>query len=245
MFRRLWAGPRGPATNRLSFTYRLWPRQQSHQSFFTRRAPAAHRSRPHQSQPRILQAAQRGIYGSIFMSIAMLVTDKSLDYSERQELALKTVYDIITEADEEKKIKRYWETGLQLLAQYSGAEIEHHGRLHPDPEAGWSDEELVTWLMSAPDPDYPGWTFVLCQALLRDPSPAEVYIALHGNRATDATEALLPAFEEFASARDGPVRGVVLLMQPDGDWKSVYFDGKRWINVVYLEWQTPATLGYE
>lgn len=179
------------------------------------------------------------------MSIAMLVTDTTLDYKERQELALKTVYDIITELDEKKKLKRYWETGLQLLGLYSGAEIQHHGHLQPDPQAGWRDDELETWLLSTPDPDYPGWTFVFCQALLHDLDPSDVYIAQHGNRATDATEALLPAFEDFARDRDGPVRGVILLMQPNGDWKSVYFDGKRWINVVYLEWQTPATLGYE
>ncbi|OTA66093.1 hypothetical protein K449DRAFT_392022 [Hypoxylon sp. EC38] len=249
MFRRFWAGPRGPAaTTARLFSFRLWSPRQSYQSFFARQKAARPElgPRPHQSQSRILRAAaQQGIYGSIFMSIAMLVTDTTLDYKERQELALKTVYDIITELDEKTKLKRYWETGLHLLGLYSGAEIQHHGRLQTDPQAGWRDDELETWLLSTPDPDYPGWTFVFCQALLHDLDPEEVYIAQHGNRATDATEALLPAFEDFARDRDGPVRGVILLMQPNGDWKSVYFDGKRWINVVYLEWQTPATLGYE
>ncbi|OTB02059.1 hypothetical protein M426DRAFT_25070 [Hypoxylon sp. CI-4A] len=180
------------------------------------------------------------------MSIAMLVTDTSIDYRERQEIALKTVYDIILEADEATKVQRYWDTGLSLLHKYSAAEIQDHGSLSPDPELGWREDELETRLMTTPDPDYPRSTFVFCQAVLYDHEPDDsVYVAQHGNRATDATEALLPAFEAFVERCDGPVRGVILLMQPNGDWKSVYFDGKRWINVVYLEWQTPATLGYE
>lgn len=179
------------------------------------------------------------------MSIAMLVTDENMSYPERQELALKTVYNIIFEQDEEAKLKRYWETGRWLLATYSGTEVQDHGYLQAAPDSGWGDDDLEARLMTTPDPDFPGTTFIFCQAVLYDFEPSEVYIAQHGNRATDAAEAMLSAFESFARHQEGPVRGVILLMQPNGDWKSLYFDGKRWINVVYLEWQTPATLGYE
>lgn len=179
------------------------------------------------------------------MSVALLVTDTTLDIRERQALALKTVYDIINEKDEATKLKRYWDTGLWLLEIYSGAEVEHHGPLPPVKDSGWTDDELETRLMTAPDPDFEG-TFVFCQALLFvEEEETDVYLAQNGNRVTDATEALLPTFEAFARDCGGPVRGVILLVQPDGDWKSVYFDGKRWINVVYLEWQTPASLGFE
>ncbi|KAI0380472.1 hypothetical protein F5Y04DRAFT_257453 [Hypomontagnella monticulosa] len=248
MLRRLWAGPRGSATT-TKFSSRFWRPQQTNRSFFTppptrtQQGPRTRQSR--QSQSRILHASHAGIYGSICMSVAMLVTDTTLDFRERQALALKTVYDIVNERDEATKLKRYWDTGLWLLGIYSGAEIEHHGPLRPVKNSGWTEDELETRLMTTPDPDFDG-TFVFCQALLFDDyRDTDVYVAQNGNRVTDATEALLPTFEAFAKECRGPVRGVILLVQPDGDWKSVYYDGKRWINIVYLEWQTPASLGYE
>ncbi|KAI1136484.1 hypothetical protein F5Y05DRAFT_405387 [Hypoxylon sp. FL0543] len=235
MFRRLWAGLQGPATSRVGVILRPGPRHQTYQSFFTRRAARSELGlRTPQSQHRILEA---GVYGLIFMSVAMLVTDTSMSYRERRDLALKTIFDIVREEDEPTKVRRYCETGLQLLGRYSGAEIQHHGPLRPDPEAGWRDDELVTWLMSTPDPDYPGWTFVLCQALLLDPYPEEVYITQHGNRCADASQALMPAFDDFARDYGGPVRGVLLMMQQNGDGQSLYFDGKRWINIAYIELQ--------
>lgn len=179
------------------------------------------------------------------MSIVMLVTDESIDYQTRQDLAFATVYNIMHEPDHKTKIARYWATGQFMLASYSGSEIQVHGKLRPDPASGWTDDELEAVVLTAPDPDWPDGTLVFCQAVLHDPDPDAVYIAEHGNRATDAAEALLAQVEEFARDHGGPVRGGLLLMQPNGDWKSLYWDSKRWINVVYLEWQTAASMGFE
>lgn len=178
------------------------------------------------------------------MSIGMLVTDTSLDFSERKRLAMKAVYGIIMEEDLQVMLLRYWSTGDWLLRLYSGAAVTHHGRLRPAAESGWSDDELDARLMSTPDPDFPGSTFLLCQAVLydREQDESEVYVSEFGSRSADATEALLASFEAFAKECKEPVRGVLLLMESDGGWRSIYFDGKRWINVLYLEWQTAANL---
>ncbi|KAI1773234.1 hypothetical protein F4818DRAFT_121283 [Hypoxylon cercidicola] len=231
------AGPRGStafAKTRLS-----WPR--SRQSFFSHHV-AIPRGGPRARPSRVLRASQSGIYGTVFMSIVMLVTDASMDYGARQDLAFSIVHSIMHERDPEVQLLTYWATGQWMLAGYAGADVEVHGRLRAP---GWADDELEAVVMTAPDPEWRGGTLVVCQAVLFDPDPDDVYVAEHGNRATDAAEALLVKVEEFARGHGGPVRGGILLMQPNGDWKSVYFDGKRWINVVYLEWQTAASMGFE
>ncbi|KAI0179873.1 hypothetical protein GGR52DRAFT_216180 [Hypoxylon sp. FL1284] len=198
---------------------------------------------------RTLRAAASGIYGTIFMSIVMLVADESMSYQSRQALALSSVYDIMQERDPDEKIRRYWATGRAALEAYAAAggpdDVVVCGAVRPDPRAGWADDEIDAVVMTAPDPEWPGGTLVFCQAVLFDMEPDAIYVAEHGNRATDAAEALLVTVEEFARDLGGPVRGGLLIMQPSGDWKSLYFDGKRWINVVYLEWQTAASMGLE
>ncbi|KAI1760174.1 hypothetical protein GGR53DRAFT_470587 [Hypoxylon sp. FL1150] len=257
MFRRfwqIWAGPRGSAASSAIARTRLsnfgaWPLRQSRQSSFFTHKVTFPRHGPRTRRPghgrAVLSASQSGIYGTVFMSIVMLVTDESMDYRTRQDLAFAIVHNIMGEADYTNKIARYWATGQLILASYSGSDIKVHGRLRPDPASGWTDDELEAVVMTAPDPDWPDGTLVFCQAVLFDPDPDAVYIAEHGNRATDAAEALLTKVEEFAKDHGGPVRGALLLMQPNGDWKSLYWDSKRWINVVYLEWQTAASMGFE
>ncbi|XXH01834.1 hypothetical protein Hte_008196 [Hypoxylon texense] len=287
LWQQSWAGPRGSTAassvfpkTRSSFGS-TWPARQSRQSsFFThnthnithkvafpRHGPRTRhpgqqqgRRRYHHYHHHVLRAGPSGIYGTIFMSIVLLVTDPTMDWQARQEAALATVYGIMYEPDEAVKIGRFWRTGLELLGAYAGiaaAEIRVYdprrqlGSTSSSSSAlgalpGWPDDELAWVVCTAPDPEWPGGTLVLCQAVLFDPpDPDAVYVAEHGNRATDASEALLVKVEEFARGLGGPVRGGILLMQPNGDWKSVYFDGKRWINVVYLEWQTAASMGLE
>ncbi|KAH9993452.1 hypothetical protein F4779DRAFT_608685 [Xylariaceae sp. FL0662B] len=237
MFRRFWAGPRCPAS-KICFSFR--PRSQLRR-LLTQRAAIPRRSTwSRQTHSKILSAR---VYGSIFLSIGLLVTNEALDWEVRRNLAVSIVQEITLEPDMAKKLQRYWELGPWLLQLYSGAEAEDHGPLPLDTDTEFAEDELQTELLTVADPERPGGTFILCQGLLAEKDEDEVYVAVHGNRLTDVTEALLSSFETFAKDY-GSARGVVLLMQPNGDWKSVYFDGRRWINVVYLEWQTPTSMGF-
>ncbi|KAI4861030.1 hypothetical protein F4820DRAFT_82301 [Hypoxylon rubiginosum] len=259
MLRRLsqfWAGPRAAAKvcPKAKSPFGTWPPRQSRQSSFFTHKVTFPRHGPRTRQPgygrRVLRASPSGIYGTIFMSIVMLVPADSMDYQTRREVAFATFYHVMNAPDEKTKVLRFWVTGLELFARYAGAadaaEVDRTRWLvELDPASGWTRDDLQATVVTAPDPERPGGTLVFCQAVLYDPDPGTVYVAEHGNRATDAAEDLLVKVEEFARELGGPVRGGILLMQPNGDWKNVYFDGKRWINVVYLEWQTAASMGFE
>jgi hypothetical protein len=172
------------------------------------------------------------------------VLNEALDWETRCALAVDMVQSITLEDDVEERSRKFYATGESLLVAYSGAEIEHHeGAIRLRADDGWGDN-LETRILTAPDPDFEGGTLVLGLATLRDPGK-ETYFAVHGNRITDATESVLSEMEVFASTLPASprVRGALLLLDQNGDWKCVYWDGKRWINIVYLEWQTAGSMG--
>ncbi|KAI8626247.1 hypothetical protein F5Y19DRAFT_447692 [Xylariaceae sp. FL1651] len=249
MLRRLWAGSRAPAHNLTSSLCRS-PQQflfrQVHfspRSRILRHGPQNNHHHHHQWGKSSRQLHAR-IYGSVYTSIGFLVLNEALDWEVRRNLGIETVQNITLEADSARKWRKFYETGESLLAAYSGAEVEHHeGAIRFREEAGWGDE-LETRVLTAPDPEVEGGTLVLCLSVLRDPEE-EIYFSEHGNRLTDATMTVLPEVEAFARALPASpkVRGAMILLQQDGDWKSLYYDGTRWINIVYLEWQTAESMG--
>ncbi|CAJ2508988.1 Uu.00g140140.m01.CDS01 [Anthostomella pinea] len=245
MLRRLWAGSRVPARSLSSNIGRQLHSPPTGRSRISQHEIPRHGPRTHTNH-RPSKLLQAGIYGSIYTSIGFLVLNEALDWPTRKAIGVETVQSITLEEDEEIKCARFWETGQSLFEAYTGCEeVEHHGpvRLLGDPDQGWlHDDVLQTRTMTAPDPEKPGGTIFLFLGVLLDPE--DVYITEYGNRLTDATEAILPALEEFARERKVG-RGVFVLLENggEGNWKSVYFDGTRWINVVYLEWQTAESLG--
>ncbi|KAI2616854.1 hypothetical protein GGR54DRAFT_224380 [Hypoxylon sp. NC1633] len=229
MFRRLWAGSRAPAA---SFSCRPWLRWQSRRRpFFSQRTAFLHRSsRPRQSRTRALlyaSAQSTGIYGTIFISFAMLVTDDSL-----WKLTLDVWMAIDKEKDMATKIERYWKMGRGLLETYSGAQVEDHGRMPPEPGAVLGENgELHMRLMTAPDPDFAGGTVFLFQAVVFGCVDAELSV---GETLHNTTVAALPMLNAFATGLGRPARGVTMVYMPNENdpCKVLYFDGKRWINVV-------------
>ncbi|KAH9904512.1 hypothetical protein F4778DRAFT_780486 [Xylariomycetidae sp. FL2044] len=253
MFRRLCAGSRAPAARFLSSTL---PRQAHSRAVISREAvtPAkrprpllpSRRIRDQQEQRRKLLGAR--IYGTVWISIGMLVMDESLDWRTRIGIGIQVVQNITLEQDHPTRLKQFWDTGHWLLHQYGGTDVEHHGALRLPADSGFSSpDELETRLLTVPDPDIPGGTVILCLAAFLGPDEedTEIYVSEHGNRLTDAAEAMLPAFEKFAAETypSSPTRGAILVLQQNSDWKSVYWDGHRWINLVYLEWQTAESMG--
>ncbi|KAI1323363.1 hypothetical protein F5Y16DRAFT_348270 [Xylariaceae sp. FL0255] len=260
MLRRLWTGSRAPAH---SFTSGLskgpqsaLPRRPLHT--FTRPRIPPHGERRnyhhhHQHQqnghkgPQVLQ--KTGIYCSVYTSIGYLVLNEDLDWHERLDLAIDKVQDVTLEPDFEKKWTKFIDLGHSLLDKFSGAEIEEHqGEIRLRDDSGWggSNDQLRTRLYTAPDPDVEGGVLVLCLGILKDLDDTETYLSGGGgNRLTDCTEAIIPEMEYFARRLpESPrVRGAMIVLQEDGDWKSLYWDGKRWINIVYLEWQTAESMG--
>ncbi|KAI0537461.1 hypothetical protein GGR58DRAFT_471662 [Xylaria digitata] len=251
MLRQLGLGCRNPAQSLTSRLFRSsqqssLPRQRHFfsQSRIPRRASRANHHRQHGN------SRQRGnsrrqlharIYGSIYTSIGFLVLNDALDWDARRALAVETVQYITMEREVKEKWRKFYETGQSLLAAYSGNDVEYLKDAIRVP----SDlDYLEVKIFRASDPDVEGGTMLLCLAALEDPE-GDTYIPANGNRLTDATDALVPEIEALASTLPASprVRGVMVLLQQDGDWKSLYWDGKRWINVVYLEWQTAESMG--
>ncbi|KAI1075945.1 hypothetical protein F5B20DRAFT_557629 [Whalleya microplaca] len=231
MFRRFWAGPRCPAFN---FPAYFRPRPQSQPCFTHRLAGPRHGPRGHTPQPKVLKA---GIYGTIYISIALLMTNESLDWETRSRIAIDEVEKVMSAQDTETKTKRYWELAPRLLKRWSGAKVVRHDRLRGvDPESPW---QVEIRMMTTKDPDKPGGTFVLCQGLIVDPANPNAYFWDFRK----VTEPLLPAFETFAKKYGPDTRGALLIYQPNGGFQTVYFDGKRAFNVAFLEWQTAASIG--
>jgi hypothetical protein len=179
------------------------------------------------------------------MSIGFLVLNEGLDWDTRRSMGVDTVQWITLESDTQRKWDKFYETGESLLAAYSEAEeVEYH------TVCVRFDKTLEARILTAPDPEVEGGTLILCLGTLRDPAEdedQETYFSEHGNRLTDATEAMLPEIEALARSLPASpkVRGAMLLLSQDGDWKSLYWDGRRWINIIFLEWQTAESMGLD
>ncbi|TGJ84568.1 hypothetical protein E0Z10_g4183 [Xylaria hypoxylon] len=246
MLRQLGVGCRNPAhslTSRLFRSPQLpsslsWQQRLFSQSKIPRHGPRTNHYRQNGNGTRQLQAR---IYGSIYTSIGFLVLNEALDWDVRRAMGVETVENIALEKDANEMWRKFEETGQSLLAAYTGADVEYHEDAIRVPSDVDSVEAKV---FTAPDPDVEGGIMLLCLAELKDPE-GDTYFASNGNRLTDVTDSLAPKVEAFASSLEASpkVRGVMLLLQQDGDWKSLYWDGKRWLNVVYLEWQTAESMG--
>ncbi|KAJ8108841.1 hypothetical protein ONZ43_g6304 [Nemania bipapillata] len=188
--------------------------------------------------PRQLQAG--GISAIIYMSIACLVLDESRDWASRRSVGIQVVDLVLQEKDETQKRVNFFALGWDLLRRYSCGDIEHHpDAIRITDEEGWVNGFEIT-VLTAPDPDVKNGTFVLCLGMEKSPQPGEDnHIPACHESLTDATFTLIPQVEVFAHGLEGSpsVRGAMLLLRRDNSWKSVYWDGKRWINIVFLEWR--------
>lgn len=215
----------------------------------SKQRPSQHRSRHGASpKPTILRAH---IYGTLFLSIALLVPDESLTWDARCELGIKTVQDIVRQDTYAQKKHEFIMTGAALLALYSGGgadDVQVHEAPLAVTAASQMEGQLQNLVLTAPDPEVEGGTLVLCQSVFVDDHEPDFYVSTHGSMNNDAAEALIPPFEEFArklqAAGGGPVRGAMLVLQASGDWKCIYWDGKRWFNLIFLEWQTAESMGF-
>ncbi|KAK8040983.1 hypothetical protein PG994_013990 [Apiospora phragmitis] len=197
-------------------------------------------------KPTILRAH---IYGTLFLSIALLVPDESLSWDERSELGIKTVQDVTSPASYAEKKAEFMKTGAALLSMFSGGGsevVQVHEPLAATAESQLDGGQLENWVMTAPDPEVAGGTLVVCQSVFAADDEPDFYVSTHGSMNNDAAEALIPAFEAFAATLRprGPVRGAMMLIQASGDWKCIYWDGKRWFNLIFLEWQTAESMGF-
>ncbi|KAK6849310.1 hypothetical protein PG995_013143 [Apiospora arundinis] len=199
------------------------------------------------ARPTVLKAH---VYGTLFLSIALLVTDESIDWDRRIELGIDMVQNVTSPPTYAGKKLEFEIVGAGLLSLFSGAgpdTLQLHEGLTATAESQMADQ-LENWVMTAPDPDVEGGTLILCQSVFVGEDEPDFYVSTHGSMNNDAAEALMPPFEEFAAtlkAKGGPVRGALLLLQASGDWKCIYWDGKRWFNLIFLEWQTAESMGFE
>ncbi|KAI0127583.1 hypothetical protein BJ170DRAFT_683418 [Xylariales sp. AK1849] len=239
MFRRLGSGirwrapqsPLGPQT---------WNRSTQIPSFTQR---AFHQSSRPGHDRQTHKTLRAGVLRSaFFMSAALLLFDPNLDWNARRQTAIDLVQSVTMEEDIDVKLKNYWEIGPWLLEHYCEKPVTQHGSLPLGPDSEWRDQ-IETRVFSAPDPDDPEKTFVVCQVCFKDRNEPEFYVSIHGNLLTDVTEDILPAFEEVGKAQ-GINRGAILVLSPSDEWKSVYFDGNRYISVGFLEWQTAELMGF-
>ncbi|KAI1111176.1 hypothetical protein F5Y14DRAFT_454330 [Nemania sp. NC0429] len=185
--------------------------------------------------PRRLHA---GIYGMILVPIEYMVLDETLDMEARRHKALITINAIEEEKNVAARWRKFYETGEAVLAAFSGAEVEsHEGAVRVPAGSSWAVNADRVRVLTTPDPDVEGGTFLVCLVLMG--KTKDVYIATHvdSNPTTDIALDMIPGVEAFArSLPESPkVRGAMVVLQdPIGDFKSLYWDGKRWINIVFI-----------
>lgn len=181
------------------------------------------------------------IYGTVYLSIALLVTDEKLDWSTRQNVGIEAVQEITHAESHEEQLERFWALGPALLKAHSGRDAVLHEPIRPTEDSGLADD-LSVRVMTVPDPESPGKNLALCQAAFVEGEEPEFYVATHSDRMSDAAHSLFPEFEKFAKDHHA-TKGALLIIHPDGNWYCLYYDGARWLNMIFLEWQTAASMG--
>ncbi|KAI0104665.1 hypothetical protein GGR51DRAFT_521676 [Nemania sp. FL0031] len=240
--RARWAGLRGPVYS-LAPVLRRFPRPhviekwRFSQSRILRYCAGAHDSRrwglkgPVQLQARI--------YGTVFMSIGLLVLNEELDWKTRVSQAVRVVHDITSKENASDKFRKCFFTWAELLAAYSGEVLGLYSCPILDG-SGWGSE-LQLDILTTSDPEVEGGALVLGVAFVWD-------WALHNHPENggldDAVLTLIPEVEKVAnSLPESPkVRGGLVILEHTGEWKSFYWDGKRWIKILFLEWQSPESI---
>ncbi|KAI1848614.1 hypothetical protein JX266_005473 [Neoarthrinium moseri] len=241
MFRGLWKGWRSLPSAQARFN--STPNQSQFRANVIRllRNNGA-RSLAARPRPKNSSVLYANIYGSIYLSIALLVTDDSLDWLTRRHAGVEAVQEITLAKDFATKTKNFWALGPALLHAYSGKDVEHHEGLQPTEESGMVDE-LEVRLMTVPDPDDSDTTLFLCQATFKSEAEPEFYVATRSNRMEDAAYSLMPSVDKV-NQQHLAARGLLLLLYPDGSFHCLYYDGRRWLNLLFLEWQTAESMGF-
>ncbi|KAI1353643.1 hypothetical protein F5Y01DRAFT_275770 [Xylaria sp. FL0043] len=213
-----------------------WQRHFFSQPGIPRHGPRTHQYRQHGSSSRHLHA---GIHCSIFTSIGALALSGETDWEVARARAIRLIGHIILEKDPEER----WHTLCMMiawsLASFCETDFDHLGyHNHPIRVPAF----VQTTIMTAPDPEVEGGTLVVCVGMIEDIE--DTYLIENGDRLTDLAQTSIPQVEAFASKLEASpkVRGAMVLLDPGGNWKSLYWDGRRWINVVFLEWQTPESM---
>ncbi|KAI0516972.1 hypothetical protein F5B22DRAFT_139605 [Xylaria bambusicola] len=217
-----------------------WQRHFFSQPRIPRHNPRTNQHRYHGSKPKQLHARVFSTYCTIYVSIMALVIDDRLDWRQRRGIGIHVIQDVIGEEDPEEMRRKFYELGLTVFHSFVKSDISEY------LDIGFGNNSAASAkLYSAPDPEVEGGTFLLYLVAL-DSSSEHTHIVESGNRVTDIAEDLIPNVEKVASvlAESGRVRGAMVLLEEDGSWKSIYWDGKRWINVVFLEWQTPESMAF-
>ncbi|KAI1421225.1 hypothetical protein F5Y12DRAFT_39749 [Xylaria sp. FL1777] len=244
MLRQLWAWCRNPRYSLTSSLTRsshpqpglAWQRHFFSPSGIARRAPRFHQYHQNGSRSRQLRAH---IHTSIYMSITALVLNDAMDIDFGRAMCIRLILKIADEKDPDQKWRIFCETIQQLLSRFSDSQLECHEGAIRVPSF------LETRLLTAPDPEVEGGTLVVFLGMVKD-AGNDPYLIDNGRWITNVALTILPEIEAFASGLESSpkVRGVALLLEPDGSWKSLYWDGKRWMNVLFLEWQDSETLSY-
>ncbi|KAI0404693.1 hypothetical protein F4802DRAFT_565955 [Xylaria palmicola] len=241
MLRQLWSGGRNPARTLAngrhlgSFCRPSQLRQSpSCQRHFLSRAnirppsPQTNNYRQDGEGPPLLHG---GIHGTVILSLCFFLLNYKPEYYDSHIIQGENyVYNIARERDPEKRTKKLYEVGDYLLSALG--EVENHGRPFSVPEEGDVDFRVLT----APNPRVKGGKTLLCLVPLRSLGD-QTRLDASGNRFKDVSEAMIPKIEAFAGRWPGS-RGAMLILDETGDWMTLLWDGKKWLNIAFLEWQS-------
>ncbi|KAI1131394.1 hypothetical protein F5Y10DRAFT_233582 [Nemania abortiva] len=249
MLRQLWAACRNPARSLTSSLLRSSQPQRSlpwQQHFFSQSRIPRHGPRTpsdYRQSAKGRQRLQAHIRGTIYVSIAFLIVNDALDWGTRRRIGVEKMHEILYAENTKKMAFKFWATGYALLGMYSGGEVDQDTFYGP-ADAGWGEREIQGIRMIAPDPDDEGGVLLLC-VLMVFPPDEDTYLPEH-SRLTDAALVTIPEFEALARGlpESPKVRGGMVLLEETGDWKCLYWDGKRWINLIFIEWQSAESMGF-
>ncbi|KAJ3554590.1 hypothetical protein NPX13_g10575 [Xylaria arbuscula] len=184
--------------------------------------------------------AGNGIHCTIYLSIAAVTIWGDMDWRLARMAGIDCVQHVTGQETWDDMKREFFRMGRVLLAELAvGTEITEIVCTPEDPH--FFDCKVY----SVPDKEVEGGTFMLYLVALNEETD-ETHVIEHGNRVTDVATSLIPQFEAMAKTcnEKSRLRGAMVLLEEDGSWKSLYWDGIRWVNLVFFEWQTPDSLAY-
>lgn len=172
-----------------------------------------------------------------------MVFNEELDWESRCLIAIGAVQTILKEKDVAARWSRFSKECEAILGAYSGGDVEdHEGAVRIPDDVYWKGSHGKVRILTAPDPELEGGILLLCLVFALDDSKEDVYITSHesSNYVTDVALDMIPEVEAFARSLPASPRvrgGMVVLDSASSNWKTLFWDGRRWINLVYLEFQ--------
>jgi hypothetical protein len=135
------------------------------------------------------------------------------------------------------RIQKFCSLGREFLEEYAGRKSTCHddlcSHLELEGKRRFTPDQILARVLSVPDPEQPGKSFVLLQAAFADWTDPNAIVDPDETRLSLLSVVLKPWFRRVAEECNANC-GAMVFLQLDG-WHIVYFDGHHFMVIKCLE----------